>query len=78
MRIQKGNFGKVNFIFLILHFKTTTCIDHLKIVYYYSFQVFELTWQQAYDRKNHCTAEHTQFCNSNLHSCISSPISTFN
>ena len=28
--------------------------------------------------KNHCTTEHTQFCNSNLHSCISSPISTFN
>ena len=29
-------------------------------------------------RKNHCTTEHTQFCNSNLHSCISSLISTFN
>ena len=47
----------------------------------YSFGEFSSIWTDlatSMRRKNHCTTEHTQFCNSNLHSCISSPISTFN
>ena len=47
----------------------------------YLFGEFSSIWTdlaKSIRRKNRCTTEHTQFCNSNLHSCISSLISTFN
>ena len=59
-------------------FISTARASHEKYLFICKFSSIWTDLATSMRRKNHCTTEHTQFCNSNLHSCISSPISTFN